>query len=135
MSSVVVDLGELRAYPIRGMPQEAAFIPLCVVANGSAGHGFGGAAVEILLSTLPVVNSNPITVVPFTSTTPDALATGGVAYQFLEFQVLGFSGIGAGLNEIRVYGTAIPEPSSTVACSAFAALTFAWWVRRRAIKA
>lgn len=100
--------------------------------SGTNGYDLSGTTVTILTGTLPAVGDyNNITAATFTAGTSTALTNIGTAYQFLQFTATGYTGAyGAGLNEIRVYGTAIPEPSTYAALLGAIAAGVAAWRRR-----
>ena len=88
---------------------------------------------QILASSLAFqsTGNDPIEAASYTS--GNGLST-GTAYRYLKFTaVTNHGGLGVGLNEIRVFGTAIPEPSTYAALAGIGALVLALRRRRRGV--
>lgn len=88
-------------------------------------------SVSLLTASLPQGLVDPITGLTYTSA--NGLVADATAYRYLQFTTNSRHGSGTGLAEIRVYTSAIPEPSTYAAMAGALALGVAAWRRRRRV--
>lgn len=98
--------------------------------NADAGYVPDGAQ-TLLSGTLSTVGVDPIPGETYTSA--NGLAGDSTAYRYLQFVAYNYHGDGPGLAEIRLYTSAIPEPSTYAALAGLGALGLAVWRKRRTV--